>query len=106
MQIGIYSLEKVLFQGVAREVNCRTRSGEITILDHHEPLISLLARGTVKVIDENGQASFFPVASGFLEINSHDEVKILVEERDATIPDTGDSIVGEMDAESRAKESF
>ncbi len=80
MQLGVYSLEKVLFQGVAREVNCRTRSGEITILDHHEPLISLLDEGTMKVVDENGEELFFPVSGGFLEINSHDEVKILVEE--------------------------
>jgi F-type H+-transporting ATPase subunit epsilon len=80
MQLGVYSLEKVLFQGAAREVNCRTRSGEITILDHHEPLISLLDEGTMKVIDESGNELFFPVASGFLEINARDEVKILVEE--------------------------
>jgi F-type H+-transporting ATPase subunit epsilon len=80
MQLGIYSLEKVLFRGLAREVNCNTRSGEITILDHHEPLISLLAQGTMKIIDDVGTEHFFPVASGFLEVNSHDHVKILVEE--------------------------
>jgi F-type H+-transporting ATPase subunit epsilon len=106
MQLGVYSLEKVLFQGAAREVNCRTRSGEITILDHHEPLISLLARGTVKVIDENGQESFFPVASGFLEINAHDEVKILVEERGETMSENDESVIAEIDAESHEKETF
>ena len=81
MQLGIYSLEKVLFRGAAREVNCRTRSGEITILDHHEPLISILDAGTMKIIDDNGSELFFPVASGFLEVNANDQVKILVEER-------------------------
>ena len=79
MQLGIYSLEKVLYHGAAREVNCRTRSGEITILDHHEPLISILAKGTVKVVDGNGQEHFIPVSSGFLEVNSRDEVRILVD---------------------------
>jgi F0F1-type ATP synthase epsilon subunit len=80
MQLGIYSLEKVLFHGAAREVNCRTRSGDITILDHHEPLISLLSRGVMKVVDENGSEIFFPIKSGFLEVSAHDEIKILVEE--------------------------
>ncbi len=80
MQLGIYSLEKVLFQGVAREVNCCTRSGEITILDHHEALISLLAKGTIKVVDENNEEHYIPVSSGFLEIDSKNQAKILVKE--------------------------
>lgn len=79
MHVGVYSLEKVLFHGVAREVNCRTRSGEITILEHHEPLISLLASGAVKIIDERGEEQFFKVEGGFLEVNAADQVKILVE---------------------------
>jgi F0F1-type ATP synthase epsilon subunit len=80
MQLGIYSLEKVLYHGSAIEVNCRTKSGEITILDHHEPLISILVSGTVKVVDENKKEWYIPVASGFLEVNSKNEAKLLVEE--------------------------
>ena len=80
MTLGIYSLQRVLFQGEAREVNCRTKMGEITILDHHEPLISLLAGGTIKVIDDKGDEHYIPVRSGFLEINSQNNAKILVEE--------------------------
>jgi F0F1-type ATP synthase epsilon subunit len=80
MQLGIYSLEKVLYNGAAREVNCRTRSGEITILDHHEPLITILDKGVMKVVDENDAEHYFLVDSGFLEMNSRNEAKILVEE--------------------------
>ena len=80
MKLGIYSLEKVLYNGASREVNCRTRSGEITILDHHEPLISILDKGTMKVIDPAGAEFYFQVASGFLEVNARNEIKILVEE--------------------------
>jgi len=80
MQLGIYSLEKVLYHGVAREVSCRTRSGEITILDHHEPLITILDKGVMKVVDENEAEYYIPVSSGFLEVNSRNEAKILVEE--------------------------
>ncbi len=80
MQIGVYSLQKVLFRGAAREVNCRTKSGEITILDHHEPLISILEKGVMKIVDENQKEHFIQVQSGFAEVRSGNQAKFLVEE--------------------------
>lgn len=80
MTLGIYSLEKVLYHGEAASVNCNTRMGEITILDHHEPLISILAKGTMKIVDKNQKEYYIPVSSGFLEVNSKNQTKILVEE--------------------------
>jgi F-type H+-transporting ATPase subunit epsilon len=80
MKLGVYSLQKVLFQGDATSVNCNTRSGEITILDRHEPLISILEKGTIKIIDVSGQEFYIPVKSGFLEVDSGSQAKIMVEE--------------------------
>lgn len=80
MQLGVYSLQKVLYQGEASSVNCRTRMGEITILDHHRPLISILASGTVKIIDKEQKEHYIPVSSGFLEVRSGNEARFLVEE--------------------------
>jgi F-type H+-transporting ATPase subunit epsilon len=80
MKLGVYSLQKVLFQGDAKSVNCNTRVGEITILDHHEPLISILEKGTMTIVDKEGKEVFIPVASGFLEVDSNSQAKILVEE--------------------------
>ena len=80
MKLGIYSLQKVLFQGDAKSVNCNTRSGEITILDHHEPLISILERGMVKIVDENETETHISVVSGFLEVDAGGQTKLLVEE--------------------------
>ncbi|HUC01610.1 MAG TPA: F0F1 ATP synthase subunit epsilon [Candidatus Paceibacterota bacterium] len=80
MKLGVYSLKKVLFRGDAKSVNCNTRSGEITILDHHEPLISILERGTMTIVDEHGEKHYIPVSSGFLEIDSGSDAKVLVEE--------------------------
>ena len=80
MKLGIYSLQKVLFQGEASAVNCRTRTGEITILDHHRPLISILAPGTMKIVDEAQKEHYIPVTSGFLEVRSGNEARFLVEE--------------------------
>lgn len=80
MNIGVYSLQKVLFQGEASEVNCRTQGGEITILNHHRPLISILARGTMKIIDNDAKEHYIPVSSGFLEVRSGNEARFLIEE--------------------------
>ncbi len=79
MKVGIYSLQKVLFQGEAVSVNCNTRAGEITVLDHHEPLISILEKGTMKIVDIDKKEHYIPVSSGFLEVRSGNEVKLLVE---------------------------
>jgi F0F1-type ATP synthase epsilon subunit len=63
-------------------VNCRTKIGEITILENHESLISLLDRGTMKIIDNNAQEHYIPVSSGFLEFKQN-EGRFLVEEERA-----------------------
>ena len=80
MKLGVYSLKKVLFQGDAKSVNCNTRVGEITVLDNHEPLISILEKGTMTIVDAAGEKHYIPVNSGFLEVDSGSQAKILVEE--------------------------
>lgn len=79
MEVSIYSLKKILFDGDAKSVNCKTESGEITILDHHRPLISALKEGTVKILDAAGKEHYIPVSSGFLEIGSGNRAKLIVE---------------------------
>ncbi len=80
MQLGIYSLDKVLFRGDAREVNCPAKDGEITILDHHEPFITLLKGGVLKVIERSGEEKYIQINGGFLEVQKDSKVKILVEQ--------------------------
>jgi F0F1-type ATP synthase epsilon subunit len=79
MKVGIYSIEKVLYQGEAVSVNCNTKVGEITILDGHEALISILERGTMKIVDKSAKEHYIPISSGFLEFKQN-EGKFLVEE--------------------------
>ena len=55
MNVGVYSLKNVLFQGEAKSINCKTRAGEITILDNHRPLIGILESGAIKSADEKGE---------------------------------------------------
>ena len=87
MKLSIYSLKKILFQGEAELLNCKTVTGEITVLENHEPLITVLTAGTIKVVRrptsggfgaEN--AEYFEVASGFLEVKEGSEVRCIVEQ--------------------------
>lgn len=80
MHIGVYSLRKVLYQGEAGSINCQTAMGEITILEHHRPLVSILRKGVIKILDKEKKEHYIPVVSGFLEVRSGDEAKFLVEE--------------------------
>ena len=80
MKLNIYSLKQVLYHGDAAAVNCKTAAGEITVLDHHRPLISTLQKGVVKVTDTDSKDHYFEVASGFLEVRERNEMRMLVEE--------------------------
>lgn len=79
MKLAVYSLKKVLFSGEARLVNCKTAMGVITILNNHQPLIGMLAAGTMKVVAQDNQEHFFDVAGGFFEIKAGNEARFLVD---------------------------
>ena len=79
MKLSVYSLKNVLFQGEAVSLNCKTISGEITVLDNHETLITVLSAGVIKVVDENKKEHFFPINSGFLEVKPNNEARCIVE---------------------------
>lgn len=70
----------MLYHGDASAVNCKTTSGEITVLDHHRPLVSVLPHGVIKVTDAEQKDHRFEVASGFLEVRNTNEIRVLVEE--------------------------
>jgi F-type H+-transporting ATPase subunit epsilon len=80
MHISIHSLKRTLFDNDAKAINCKTQSGEITILDHHRPLISILVPGVVKVTTPDGKEEFFPIRNGLLEVKQDNEARFIVEE--------------------------
>ncbi len=79
MRLGIYSLKKVLYQGSAKAINCKTEAGEITVLEHHRPLISVLQKGVIKITDEKEKDHYIQVDGGFLEVSNND-ARLIVEE--------------------------
>lgn len=79
MTLGIYTIEKTLFEGDVQEIVVKTEVGEITVLPHHAPLISRLVQAPVKIVDIQGQEHSIPIGPGFLEVQPQSNVVIIVD---------------------------
>lgn len=80
MHVSIYSLKKVLFEDEAIAVNCQTEAGEITILDHHAPLVTVLKPGQIKISNKDKKDFYFETEGGFLEVASKNQAKLIIQE--------------------------
>jgi F-type H+-transporting ATPase subunit epsilon len=70
MKVDVVSPEKILFEGEAEMVVCRTTTGDIAFLEGHEPYMGMLAEGDVRVI--NGKEEYaFSCSRGFVEVDGH-----------------------------------
>lgn len=80
MKAHVCSLKKILFQGEILSMTCNTSNGEITVLDHHRPLISVIQNGVMRILDREHKEHFVQAKSGFLEVRPDNEVRMIVEE--------------------------
>jgi len=79
MFLNITSKTRPLYNGNCTKVNLITQSGEITVLDGHENLISALATGAIKFTTDGKEQTVFS-DEGFLEVatnNGQTKVSVL-----------------------------
>ena len=80
MHLVIAKVTEVLFDGDAQSVTLPGAEGEMTVLDHHEPLITTLKAGSIIArapgLPDHGEQQF-PIQGGILEVNSHGATVIL-----------------------------
>jgi F-type H+-transporting ATPase subunit epsilon len=72
MHLVIAKVNEVFFDGEAESVTLPGADGVLTVLTHHEPLVTTLKQGTIIVRAESlqgGEVSY-PVESGVLEVRS------------------------------------
>lgn len=79
MHISIHSIQSTLFEGEAEKVIAYTPQGQITVLDHHLPLISRINGPSVTIAGRDGRQSDIPIVGGFLEVRPESHVVILAE---------------------------
>lgn len=77
MKLSIISLQGVQFNEDVVSINLKTTSGEVTILNHHRPLITSLKSGTVKITKNDQTIVNLELKSGFLEVGRGNDVTIL-----------------------------
>jgi F-type H+-transporting ATPase subunit epsilon len=79
MKLVIAKVNEIYFDGEATSVTLPGAAGELTVLGHHEPLITTLKEGVITVRAdhlENGQVTF-PITKGLLEVRSDGATVIL-----------------------------
>ncbi len=82
MQIELITPEGSTYSGKADSITLPSGSGELTILEHHIPLMTNLRSGTV-IIRKDGEELFFAVSRGVVQIEKHG-VHILADSADRT----------------------
>ncbi len=70
MKLEIITPEKSLFEGTVSEMVVPGTDGLLGILDNHAPLISTLAKGTVKVKADKGEQTF-EINGGVIEVRNN-----------------------------------
>jgi F-type H+-transporting ATPase subunit epsilon len=84
MHVTVISPEAKTFDGQADAVVAPAFDGEVGILPHHAPLMTLLGTGTL-VVREGATAHQFQVRGGFLQVVD-DQVRVVAEHVQGELP--------------------
>ena len=79
MFLKVISLKGIKYECAASSLNIKTQSGEITILENHRPLITLLKKGVAVITDDKNQKTELEINSGFLEIAPENKISVLID---------------------------
>lgn len=79
MKIAIHSMQQTLYDGTAEKLICETPLGQITVLDHHLPLITQIMGPSLAVVQKTGERAEIKLSGGFLEIRPGSDVIILAQ---------------------------
>ena len=77
MRIHIHSLEKTLYEGEGSVVSLPAEEGEISVLNNHIPLVTSLAKGIVRVREDEIRSKEFSITGGFAQVNK-DHIIVLL----------------------------
>ena len=68
IKFEIVTPERIVLKKNVHKVIVPTKSGEITVLPKHEPLISMLVTGVLELLDENDKKEGISLSGGFIEV--------------------------------------
>ena len=77
LTVSVISPERVLFEGTVSSVVVPAFDGEVGILPHHAPMMTLLGKGELR-LGQGGSAGRFRLEGGFLQV-LNDQVRVVTE---------------------------
>jgi F-type H+-transporting ATPase subunit epsilon len=78
LQVELVSADSLVWSGEASFVLARTTDGEIGVLPHHAPVLSVLVESVVLIRGDGGDTQVAAVDGGFLSV-ANNRVSILAE---------------------------
>lgn len=78
LNVAVVAVDRKVWSGEAKSIVAKTPEGEIGILPGHEPVLSLLVNGVVRIETVDGEKISVAVHGGFFSVDSN-EVKVLAE---------------------------
>lgn len=78
LSIEITTPERTLFKGTVDAATIPTSEGEITVLPHHIPLVSVLAPGEL-ILKKDGKETSIAVSTGFIQVRDGEHILILAD---------------------------
>ena len=77
MHLSIYSIEKTIFDGEVASVTLPTPLGEMTVLEHHIPLVSTISAGEIRYVLTGNTVETVAFRGGILEVQPESRVVVL-----------------------------
>lgn len=71
MYIEIITPDATIFTGEVSLAQFPGKDGSFEILNHHAPLVSVLKKGKIKIVDQDKQTRYFDVAGGIVEVRQN-----------------------------------
>ncbi|MEI6109166.1 MAG: F0F1 ATP synthase subunit epsilon [Actinomycetes bacterium] len=78
LNVSVVAVDRSVWVGTAKSIVAKTPEGEIGILPGHEPVLSLLVNGVVRIEPTEGANVAIAVHGGFVAVDS-DNVRVLAE---------------------------
>ena len=75
MLIEIISPEATLFSGEVTRAKFPGKEGSFEVLNNHAPIVAVLKKGKIRLVDAANQTTFYEVNGGVVEMNKN---KIIV----------------------------
>ena len=83
LTVSVISPERVLFEGEVESVVAPAFDGEVGILEHHAPMMTLLGRGELRLAGGTSSGARFQVEGGFLQV-ADNHVRVVTEQASRT----------------------